>query len=132
MPLVTLLPSGWPAPRGYANGIAGEGRIVCVAGMVGWDSQGRFPAGFVEQARLCFENILAVLREADAGPEHLARLTWFVREIAEYRACLRPLGHAYRDVLGTSFPAMSLVQVAGLVEPEARLEIEATAIVPRL
>jgi len=125
-----LLPPGWPKPRGYANGVAGFGRIVCVAGMVGWDKAGRFPADFPGQARQCFANIRAVLEEADAQPGHLARLTWFVRELAEYRANLRAIGLAYREVLGTSFPAMTLVQVAGLLEPEARLEIEATAILP--
>jgi enamine deaminase RidA (YjgF/YER057c/UK114 family) len=128
--LTRLQPPGWPAPRGYANGIAGEGLVVCVAGMIGWDAAGRFAPDFLGQARQCFVNIRAVLAEAGAEPAHLARLTWFVREIAEYRAQLRPLGLAYREVLGAVYPAMTLVQVAGLVEPEARLEIEATAIIP--
>ncbi|MCQ4158423.1 RidA family protein [Roseomonas sp. GC11] len=129
MSLTPLQPEGWPAPRGYANGMMGEGRILCVGGQIGWDTEGRFPEGFVPQARQALENILAVLRAGGAGPEHIARLTWYVLDIAEYRASLRELGAAYRAVMGKNFPAMALVQVAGLVEPEARLEIEATAIV---
>jgi enamine deaminase RidA (YjgF/YER057c/UK114 family) len=129
-PLTTLQPEGWPAPRGYANGMAGRGRMVFVGGQVGWDSSGRFPKGFVAQARQALENIVAVLREGGAGPEHVARLTWYVLDIAEYRAALRDLGPAYREVMGRHFPAMALVQVAGLVEPEARLEVEATALIP--
>jgi enamine deaminase RidA (YjgF/YER057c/UK114 family) len=128
--LTVLQPEGWPAPRGYANGMAGRGRMVFVGGQVGWDSQGRFAKGFVAQARQALENILAVLREGGAGSEHVVRLTWYVLDIAEYRAALRELGPAYRQVMGRHFPAMALVQVAGLVEPEARLEIEATALVP--
>lgn len=129
-PLTVLQPEGWPEPRGYANGIAGRGRTVFVGGMVGWDAQGRFPEGFVAQARQALENIAAVLRAGGAGPEHVARLTWYVLDIAEYRASLKELGPAYRAVMGRHFPAMALVQVAALVEPEARLEIEATALVP--
>ncbi|EFH10128.1 RidA family protein [Teichococcus cervicalis] len=129
MSLTPLQPEGWPTPRGYSNGMMGEGRILCVGGQVGWDSEGRFPEGFVAQTRQALENIVAVLRAGGAGPEHVARLTWYVLDIAEYRACLKELGAVYREVMGKNFPAMALVQVAGLVEPEARLEIEATAIV---
>lgn len=129
MALTPLQPPGWPAPKGYANGMMGEGRIICVGGQIGWDATGRFPAGFAAQARQALENIRAVLQEGGAGPEHLARLTWYVLDIAEYRASLPELGAAYRAVMGRNFPAMALVQVSGLVEPEARLEIEATAIV---
>jgi enamine deaminase RidA (YjgF/YER057c/UK114 family) len=126
-----IQPDGWPAPRGYANGMLGEGRILCVGGMVGWDAQGRFAAGFVPQAAQALRNILAVVVTAGGTAEHIARLTWFVLDIPTYRASLPTLGAAYREVLGRHFPAMSLVQVAGLVEPEALLEIEATAILPR-
>lgn len=129
-PLTALQPPGWPQPRGYANGMSGRGRVVCVGGMVGWDAEGRFAEGFVAQARQALENIVAVLREGSAGPEHVARLTWYVVDVAEYRASLAELGPAYRAAMGRHFPAMALVQVVALVEPEARLEIEATAIVP--
>lgn len=130
-PLLRVLqPPGWPAPRGYANGMAGTGRTVLVGGQVGWDAAGRFPAGFVAQAAQALRNILAVVTEAGGGPEHVGRLTWYVLDMEEYRANLRDLGAAYRDVMGRHFPAMTLVQVAALAEPEARLEIEATAIVP--
>ncbi len=129
-PLTPLQPAGWPTPRGYANGMVGQGRLVVVGGMVGWDSQGRFAAGFVGQVRQALVNVLAVVREAGGGPEHIARLTWYVTDIAEYRASLAELGLAYRAVLGRHFPAMTLVQVGALVEAEARVEIEATAILP--
>ena len=129
-PLRVLQPPDWPAPRGYSNGMVGAGRVVLVGGQVGWDAAGRFPAGFVAQAAQALRNILAVVAEAGGGPEHVGRLTWYVLDVEEYRAGLRDLGAAYRDVMGRHFPAMTLVQVAALVEPEARLEIEATAIVP--
>ena len=130
MSLTTLQPPGWPAPKGYANGMAGRGRTVLVGGQIGWDPAGRLPADFVDQVAQALRNILAVLREAGGGPEHVGRLTWFVTDIAEYRDSLRTLGPAYRAVMGRHFPAMTLVQVAALVEPGARVEIEATAIVP--
>jgi enamine deaminase RidA (YjgF/YER057c/UK114 family) len=129
-PLATLQPPGWPAPRGYANGMAGRGRVVLVGGQIGWDATGRLAEGFVAQARQALANILAVLAEAGGGPQHVGRLTWYVVDIAEYRASLAELGPAYRAVMGRHFPAMALVQVVALVEPGARLEIEATAIVP--
>jgi enamine deaminase RidA (YjgF/YER057c/UK114 family) len=125
-----LQPSGWPRPKGYANGMAAEGRIVVTGGVVGWDESGAFPDGFVAQARQTLLNIRAILAEAGAEPHHLMRLTWYVVDIAEYRASLPALGHAYREVLGTHYPAMALVQVVGLVESAARVEIEATAVVP--
>lgn len=130
MSLTALQPPGWPAPRGYANGMMGEGRIVLVGGQIGWDSEGRFPDGLVAQIRQALLNIVAVLREAGAGPEHVGRLTWYVTDMAAYRAALRELGPVYREVMGRNFPAMALVQVVALVEPEALVEIEATAIVP--
>lgn len=129
-PLRVLQPPGWPAPRGYANGMTGAGRTVLVGGQVGWDETGRFPAGFVAQAGQALRNVLAVVAEAGGGPEHVGRLTWYVLDMEEYRASLQDLGAAYRDAMGRHFPAMTLVQVAALAEPEARLEIEATAIVP--
>jgi enamine deaminase RidA (YjgF/YER057c/UK114 family) len=130
MSLTPLHPPGWPAPRGYANGMMGRGRVVLVGGMVGWDTEGRFPAGLVAQTRQALANILAVLKEAGGGPEHIGRLTWYVVDMEEYRASLKELGPGYREVMGRNFPAMALVQVVSLVEREARVEIEATAILP--
>lgn len=128
--LTILQPPGWPAPKGYANGVMGRGRIVCVGGQIGWDENGRFAEGFVGQVEQALANIVAVLKEAGAGPEHVARLTWYVTDLEAYRASGRDLGAAYRRVMGRNFPAMALVQVVGLVEPEAMVEIEATAILP--
>lgn len=127
----TLLnPKGWPQPRGYANGIKARGEMIIVGGMVGWDAQGKFPQGFVAQTRQLLQNIVAVLAEGGAKPEHIVRMTWYVVDLDEYRACLPELGKVYREVMGRNFPAMALVGVTGLVEREARLEIEATALVP--
>jgi enamine deaminase RidA (YjgF/YER057c/UK114 family) len=125
-----LQPPGWPQPKGYANGMAGEGRVVVTGGVVGWDADCVFPDSFVEQARLTFENIRDVLSEGGAGPEHLVRMTWYVTDIAAYLADPKGLGAAYRSIFGRNFPAMACVQVVRLVEPEAMIEIEATAIVP--
>jgi enamine deaminase RidA (YjgF/YER057c/UK114 family) len=125
-----LNPAGWPRPKGYANGILARGAMVFVGGMIGQDSQGRFAEGFVAQMKLALENIAAVLTEAGAKPEHIVRLTWYVRDIDEYLADLPALGAAYREVLGRHFPAMAVVEVTRLVEPKARLEIEATAVLP--
>jgi enamine deaminase RidA (YjgF/YER057c/UK114 family) len=126
----TLQPAGWPAPKGYANGIKAHGNFVFVGGMVGWNENEKFPAGFVAQARQALQNIVAVLAEGGARPEHVVRLTWYVLDMDEYRAARRELGAAYRTVMGDAFPAMALVQVGALFEPEARLEIEATAVLP--
>ncbi len=125
-----LNPKHWPVPRGYANGMMGEGRVLVTGGIVGWDETGAFADGFVAQARQVLENIRAILAEGGAEPRHLVRLTWYVVDIEEYLANLRELGRAYREVFGTHYPAMALVQVVRLVEKAARLEIEATAIVP--
>lgn len=126
-----LQPPGWPRPRGYANGIAASGRQVFVSGMIGWNAQGEFESdGFAEQARQALRNVVAVLREAGAVPEHIVRMTWYVLDKREYLAAGPELGAAYRDVIGRHYPAMSAVQVAGLMEDRARVEIEATAIVP--
>ncbi len=123
-------PKGWPRPSGYANGMTAKGRLIVTAGVVGWDVMGNFPNDFVAQARQALSNILLILAEGGAGPEHLVRLTWYVVDLAEYRASTRELGRAYRETLGSVYPAMAVVEVRGLVEPQARLEIEATAVVP--
>ena len=125
-----LNPRGWPRPSGYANGMAAKGRLIVTAGVVGWDVMGNFPNDFVAQARQALSNILLILAEGGAGPEHLVRLTWYIVDLAEYRANARELGRAYRDVIGPVYPAMAVVQVSGLLEPQARLEIEATAVAP--
>jgi len=125
-----LQPSGWPAPKGYANGMAADGRLVVTAGVIGWDQQGHLPDDFVAQVRQTLRNISAILVEGGARPEHLVRLTWYVVDMEEYLANLKTLGQIYRDVFGTHYPAMALVQVVRLVEKAARVEIEATAVVP--
>ena len=125
-----LTPSAWPRPVGYANGMSAKGRVIVTAGLVGWDVMGNFPEGFVAQARQLFTNMLAILAEGGAGPEHLIRLTWYVTDLDEYRSSLKDLGRAYRETIGANFPAMAVVQVAGLVEKKAKIEIEATAVVP--
>lgn len=126
-----LQPPGWVRPRGYSNGVAANGRLVCVSGMIGWDGQGIFHnADFASQVRQALENIVAVLAEADALPEHIVRMTWYVIDKNEYVAAYKETGRAYREVIGLHFPAMSAVQVAALVEDQARVEIEVTAVVP--
>ena len=130
MSLESLQPPGWPQPKGYANGMAGRGRTVLLGGQIGWDAEGRFAEGFIGQVEQALRNILAVLAEAGGGPEHIGRMTWYVTDMAEYRDSLRALGPVYRAVMGRHFPAMTLVQVVALVEPEARVEIEATALIP--
>jgi enamine deaminase RidA (YjgF/YER057c/UK114 family) len=127
----TLQPSGWPMPKGYANGMVADGRIVVTGGVIGWDIDERLADGFVAQVRQTLGNIAAILAEAEARPEHLIRLTWYVVDIEEYLANLRELGQIYREIFGTHYPAMALVQVVRLVEMAARVEIEATAVVPR-
>lgn len=126
-----LQPSGWPMPKGYANGISAEGRIVVTGGVIGWDEQERLADGFLAQAKQVLANIAAILAEGGAGPQHLVRLTWYVVDMDEYLANLKDLGRIYRDIFGNHYPAMALVQVVRLVEKAARLEIEATAVVPR-
>ena len=126
----TLQPPGWPRPRGYANGILAEGRLVVTGGVVGWDTAGVFAHDFVAQARQTFHNIAAILTEAGAGPEHLVRLTWYVTDMEEYLGAARDLGAAYREAFGRNFPAMAAVQVMRLAERAAKLEIEAMAVLP--
>jgi enamine deaminase RidA (YjgF/YER057c/UK114 family) len=128
---VVLQPQGWPTPRGYANGMMADGRIVVTGGVVGWDVMGNFPDGFAAQARQTLANIRAILAEGGAEPHHLVRLTWYVLDIEEYTASLKELGRAYREIIGAHYPAMAVVQVVRLVEKAARVEIEATAVVPR-
>src|SRR5262245_34791234 len=126
-----LKPGSWPRPSGYSNGVLARGRQIFVAGQIGWDAQGRFArtdlAGQVGQA---LHNICAVLAEAGAGPEHIVRLTWFITSREEYQQQLVDIGAAYRDVMGRNFPAMSVVQVVALIERLAKVEIEATAVIP--
>jgi len=129
-PHTVLQPAGWAAPKGYANGIKARGQMVFVGGMVGWDEHERFPIGFAAQTRQALTNILAVLAEGGAAAEHIVRMTWYVRDMDEYLAARPELGKVYRETIGRHFPAMALVEVRRLVEPEARLEIEATAVVP--
>lgn len=125
-----LQPAGWPRPQGHANGIKARGEFIFVGGMVGWDAQQRFPTGFAAQARQALQNIVAVLAEGGAKPEHIVRMTWYVRDIDEYTRAKEELGHAYRAIVGHHFPAMALIEVSRLVEHQARLEIEATAVLP--
>ena len=125
-----LQPSGWARPRGYANGVAAEGRQVFVSGQIGWDAEQRIVSDdFAAQARQALANIVAVLASAGARPGHLVRLTWFVTSRDEYNAALSEVGAAYREMIGKHYPAMSVVIVAGLLEPRAKVEIEATAVV---
>jgi len=126
-----LQPNGWPMPKGYANGMAADGRIVVTGGVIGWDNEERLASGFVAQVQQALRNIAAILTEGGAQPEHLVRLTWYVVDIDEYLANLKELGQVYREIFGSHYPAMALVQVVRLVEREARVEIEATAVVPR-
>jgi enamine deaminase RidA (YjgF/YER057c/UK114 family) len=126
-----LQPSGWPAPKGYANGMTADGRLVVTGGVIGWDIHGHLPADFTAQVRQTLENVAAILAEGGAKPEHLVRLTWYVVDMEEYLASLKTLGQIYREVFGTYYPAMALVQVVRLVEKQAKVEIEATAVVPR-
>ena len=127
----TLQPPGWASPKGYSNGVAARGTLVFVAGQVGWDPEQRIePGGFVAQARRALTNVVAILAEGGARPEHIVRMTWYVVDKDEYLGSLRELGAVYRETVGRHFPAMTAVQVAGLVEEGARLEIEATAVVP--
>ena len=124
-----LLPEGWHRPSGYSNGILAEGKQVHVAGMIGWDENGKFEQGLVAQFRKILENTVAVLEVGGAGPGNIVRMTWYVTDLDEYRNNLADIGQAYRDVIGRNFPVMAVVGVSGLVEPDALIEIETTAIV---
>ena len=127
-----LHPRHWKRAKGYANGIAAEGRMVFVAGQIGWNADQKFESqDFVAQTRQALQNIVAVVREADGAPEHITRLTWFITDKKEYLSRLAEVGEAYRSVMGTHFPAMTMVQVVALVEDGAKVEIEASAVIPR-
>jgi enamine deaminase RidA (YjgF/YER057c/UK114 family) len=126
-----LQPPSWARAKGFSNGIAASGRLVFIAGQIGWTGQARWEArDFAGQFRQAIKNILAVLAEANGKPEHIVRLTWYVIDKKEYLASLQEVGAAYRELMGRHYPTMAVVQVSGLVEDEARLEIEATAVVP--
>ena len=128
----TLDPPGWPRGKGYSHGIEAEGKLVFVSGQVGWDPEGKFPShDFAAQLRQALRNTRAILSEAGAGPEHVVRMTWYVVDKKEYLESLTEVGTVYREVMGKNFPAMAVVEVKGLIEDGARLEIETTAVVPR-
>lgn len=127
--LRALLPAAWPRPSGYSYGVIAEGRTVFVGGLVGWDENGVFPEDFCGQVRQMFLNVVAVLAEAGASPENLVRLTWYVVDMDEYLGALKEVGRVYREVMGPNYPPMALVQVVRLVEPLARVEVEATAVI---
>ena len=126
-----LLPPGWPRPKGYANGVTATGRMVFVAGMIGWNAQGEFVSDdFADQARLALRNIVDVVREAGGRPEHIVRMTWYVTDKREYLAAGREIGKAFREIIGAYNAAMTAVQVTALIEDRAKVEIEATAVIP--
>lgn len=126
-----LQPEGWKSPRGYANGIMARGTMVFVAGQIGWDGQQVFHSDrLADQIRQALLNTKAILAEAGAGPEHVTRMTWYVTDKHEYLSELAEIGKAYRDVMGRHFPAMAVVQVSALMEDQAKVEIESTAVVP--
>ena len=125
-----LKPAAWPRPNGYSNGIVATGRQIFVAGQIGWDAECRFNSSrLADQVRQALQNICAVLAEANAGPEHIVRLTWYLTSRDEYLSDLESIGAAYRDVMGKNFPTMSVVQVVALMEAQAKVEIEATAVI---
>ena len=126
-----LQPPGWRRPAGYSNGIAAEGRTVFVAGLIGWDENSEFQSDdFIAQTAQTLKNIVAVLAEAGAGPEHVTRMTWYITDKQEYIARQREMGEVYRDVMGRNYPAMAMLEVSALMEDRAKVEIETTAVVP--
>ena len=128
-----LCPPGWPRPKGYSNGISARGRLVLTGGVVGWDENERFVSDTLGgQFRQVLANTLAILAEGGAGPEHVVRMTWYVTSVSDYRDGLAEIGAAWRELMGKNFPTMAVVEVAALVEPEARIEIETSAVVPEL
>ena len=131
MTLHLLQPDGWAAPRGFSNGVVATGRQLYVAGQIGWDAQQRLvPGGLVPQVRQALENIVTVLATGGARPEHLVRLTWYLTDRAAYLAAAKEIGTVYREVIGRHYPAMTAVEVSALMEAEAVVEIEATAVIP--
>lgn len=126
-----LQPPGWARPRGYSNGVVAQGDVVCVSGMIGWDAQGVFHTDdFAGQTRQALKNIVDVLAEAGARPEHIVRMTWYVVDKREYISAYKEIGVAYREIIGRHFPTMTAVQVVALIEDRARVEIEVTAVRP--
>ena len=126
-----LQPPDWPRPKGYANGVLARGSIVFVSGVVGWNPQGKFASrDFPAQVRQALLNIVEILHEAKAKPEHIARMTWYVLDKNEYMAASKAMGAAYREIIGKHYPAMTVVEVSGLLEADARVEIEVTAVIP--
>jgi enamine deaminase RidA (YjgF/YER057c/UK114 family) len=127
-----LQPAGWAPPLGYANGVAAEGRLIAVGGQIGWNAKQQFDSDdLVDQVRQALANIVEVLAAGGATPEHLVSLTWYVTDIEDYVARQKDIGRAYRDTIGKHFPAMALVQIVRLVEPRAKVEIQAMAVVPK-
>ena len=126
-----ILPEGWPRPKGYANGVLAQGRMLFIAGMIGWDGDGRFHTDdFAGQVRQALQNVADVLKEAGGTGENIVRMTWYVTDIEAYRKSLPAIGAAYRELIGKNFPAMAVVGVTALVEPKAKIEIETIAVVP--
>jgi enamine deaminase RidA (YjgF/YER057c/UK114 family) len=126
-----LQPPNWPRPKGYANGVLARGSMVFVSGVVGWNAQGEFVTrDFAAQVRQALLNIVEILGQAKAKPEHIARMTWYVLDKNEYMAASKAMGAAYREIMGKHYPAMTVVEVSGLVEADARVEIEVTAVIP--
>ena len=125
-----LLPEGWPRPKGYVNGLVVRGTHIFLGGQIGWDEKGRVAEGFVAQLGQALDNIVRLLREAGAAPEHVVRLVWFVTDMNAYAGNLKQIGETYRNRFGRHYPSMTLVQVLRLVEPQAMIEIEATAVLP--
>lgn len=126
-----LQPDNWVAPIGYSNGISARGRTIFIGGQIGWNEQCEFETDdFVEQVHQTLKNIVAILAVDGAGPEHITSMTWYFTDKQEYKTNMRGLGQAYRDVIGKHFPAMAAMQVAGLIEDRAKIEIQATAVVP--
>jgi enamine deaminase RidA (YjgF/YER057c/UK114 family) len=126
-----LQPPGWPRPRGYSNGVSASGRILFTAGVVGWTAEEKFEAkDFLGQLRQVLVNTLAILAEGGAGPQHIVRMTWYVTDRHQYIAHVREAGAIYRELMGKNFPTMAVVEVSGLMEPDAKIEIETTAMVP--
>ena len=131
MPNEMILPDGWPRPKGYSQAVAGQGRTVYVASQIGWNKDEVFVSDdFVDQIAQAFRNIRDILAASDATPEHIVRLTWYVTNKQEYLASLKEVGAAYKAIFGTTFPAMAVVEVSALMEDRAKVEIEATAVVP--
>lgn len=129
--MIKLQPPDWDEPKGYANGVMARGALIFVGGQIGWNATQQFESDdFIVQTRQALINIVAVLKAGGAGPEHMVRMTWYVTDRAEYLARLKELGAAYREVMGRNFPAMTCVEVSGLVENRARIEIEVTAVLP--